>query len=236
MNVTPEFVAVTPDGGVLLAEDPGRVRYLPPRAGGLLGVAIRRDRDRLFTAGDPAHVTLRLSAPASVTVAIPEVAPLAQELAAGEHRIALPPLGARPQTLTVTATDAAGRTATDKAALYPRGWLSEPLARTVATSLVFHVLDPGSRSGDGLKGCRRVAAGRVDCALSPEKDRCRRALSVVLGTDGRLRWGTYACPLSDRAKPRLQRLRSTDASCPHDGACPMPWLGVVADRWLVPWD
>ncbi|MDA0173519.1 hypothetical protein OJ998_30725 [Solirubrobacter taibaiensis] len=230
-------LTVLTDGGLIFTEDPGRVRHLPPPTGGLLGVAIRRDADRIFAPGVPTPLTLRLSAPATVRVDVGGGPVLERELPAGETRVELPPRPGEPQAVSVTATDTGGRTASDRATLYPRGWLSEPLARFVAEGLFFHVIDASSRSGDGLSGCRRFGANRFDCALSPEQDVCRRAISVVIGADGHLRWGTYRCPIAPTARPSLQRLKRNQLSCSAgDSSCPPPIFGRVDDRWLVPWD
>jgi hypothetical protein len=154
-------------------------------------------------------------------------------LPAGESRVALPVLAGRPHTLTVTAEDAAGRVAVDRAQLVPRGWLADEFGRAVARGLVSDVLDR-SYSGGGILRCRRIAGDRIDCELSDDARRCDTTVAVKLGADGRLRWGTYRC--GDAQRPRLRRLRRSDYTCQlGDPSCPPPVFGVVADRWLVPW-
>jgi hypothetical protein len=243
-------VAVLPDGGVAFTEgqgtdesvpDPGLVRYLPPPSGGLFAAAVRRDRDRLFTLGRPAAVTISLTAPAEVTLTISDgertVASLTRALGAGDTRIALPPLESRPLTVIVAARDGSGRVSADRAALLPRGWLSDNLARSLASALVFSATDASSSSGNGYGGCRRFGPSRVDCSLIPE-DRCDAAVTLRLGADRVVRWGTYQCPIARgrRLRKALRPLRRRDYSCEaSDTSCPPPLLGPVDDRWLVPW-
>jgi hypothetical protein len=245
-------VAVLRDGGIILTEglnsfnapgQPGLVRYLPTASPGMLAVAVRRDRDRIFDPGLPAHTTVSLTGAADVTVSVSDgsrrVAQIHAALGAGESRLELPRLARRPHTITISAQDASGRVATDHAALLPRGWLAMTLARATAAELVFTVTAADSISGDGILGCRRMSAGRVDCSVSPEGELCDTVASVRLGADGRLRWSAYDCPIRATAPPRLalRRVTRADLNCDvDDTGCPPPVFGVVSPRWLVPWD
>ena len=152
--------------------------------------------------------------------------------------VALPSLAGVPHVVALSAADDRGRVAHDRAAILPRGWLASKLARSIASAIVFTALDPPSLSGDGLGRCTRLSAARVDCALVPDRG-CEAVATIRLGTDGRLRWGTYRCPIA-RARPlirRLRALRRSDMSCESsESSCPPPLFGLVADRWLVPWD
>jgi hypothetical protein len=245
-------VGVLADGGVIVTEgldsfdgsgQPGLVRYLPPPSGGMLAVAVRRDRDRIFDPDRPAHATVALTGAADVTVSVSDgrrqVAQLQAALGAGESRLELPPLARRPHTISISARDASGRVAADRAAHLPRGWLALTLARATAHELAFTVTGADSISGDGILGCRRMAAGRVDCSVSPDGEICETVASVRLGADGRMRWSAYNCPIRTQARPRLRlrRVARADLTCEAgDTGCPPPVFGVVSARWLVPWD
>jgi hypothetical protein len=246
-------VDALPDGGVVFVEglgsfdepprwpDPGLIRYLPPAESPRLAVGVRRDHDRIFSPGAPAHVTLSLTAPADVTLEVRNKAgvhaTVQQPLPAGETHLELPALDARPQTVHVAARDAAGRVAEDTAPLLPRGWLDDQVGRMLARGLVFAVHNASSISGEGVGPCRRFGPGRIDCSMQPGR-RCDVVATIRLGADGRIRWGTYRCPISRHGKmlKRIRRLRRPDFSCAvNDPTCPPPLFGVVADRWLVPW-
>ena len=74
--------------------------------------------------------------------------------------------------------------------------------------------NPGSIEGDGVLGCRRFGAQRVDCALAAAGRRCQVTATISFAA-GRLRWGTYGCGYASR--PRYRRrprpLRRGDWSC-----------------------
>jgi hypothetical protein len=242
-------VDVLPDGGVVFSEGgggfaerfpgPGLIRYLPPLQAPRLAVGVRRDRDRIFTPGTPASITVSLTAPAEVGVALSdgsrEVAALRTTLPAGDTRIDVPPLSGVPHVVELTATDAAGRVAQDRADLLPRGWLADRVGRMVARGLIFSATGASSVSGEGVGPCRRIAPGRIDCAMEPD-ERCDVVATIRLGADGRLRWGTYPCPIGrhTRTIKRPRPLRRRDFSCSAPD-CPPPLFGTVAPRWLVPW-
>jgi hypothetical protein len=233
-------VAELSDGGVVFAEA-GLVRYLPPTVG-RLAVALRRDRDRLFTPGRPGTTTIRLTAAAVLTLQVRDgdalVSTQTVSLPAGESRVPLPALADRPYALSASATDAGGRTAEDHAAVYPRRWLSMPLARSVAQALIHAATRADGYSGDGIAGCVRAAPWGVDCRLNPFLY-CSAVVSLRLGDDHVLRWATRRCPSGKplRVRRRLAPLRRTDYSCLSDDPdCPPPVFGVISPRWLVPWD
>jgi hypothetical protein len=135
-------VAVLDDGAVVFTEgpetrhQPGLVRYLPPRSGGLLATALRRDRDRIFAPSEPAFATLSRTAPADATVTVTRQgttrATLHQRLPAGESRISSAPSRHGRTRFTLTARDAASGLAFDRAGILPRRWLTTRLGRTVA--------------------------------------------------------------------------------------------------------
>ena len=247
-------VTVLPDGGVVFTEGlgkfatatgrgrPGLARYLPPPAGGRLAVAVRRDRDRVFAPSAPAFVTVSLTAPADVTVTVRDgtrtlATQRSEGLPSGDTRIALPALARTPLIVQVSAVDAAGRVAEDRAPVLPRGWLSDALARSVAEGVIFTLTHAPAASAYGPGRCRRFGPARVDCELAPE-GRCKVVASIRLGGDDRLRLATYRCPvgLDKPLVEPLRRLRPRDYVCEvTDRSCPPPIFGVVADRWLVPW-
>jgi hypothetical protein len=246
-------IAVLRDGGIIVAEGAydaldaraqtgGLVRYLPPPAGGMLAVAVRRDRDRLFQPERPAATTVVLRSPATVTLTVFRGAQTAYQtqlaLPAGESRLPLPALEGVPHVITVDAVDDTGRVAHDRAALLPRGWLADELARDVANAKLLDAIDASTYTPDGITGCRRLAPSRVDCRVAVADKGCDAVVTVRLGVDGRLRWGSYRCPISVSA-PLVHRLRPMSArdTCfePGGSGCLPPVTGIVPDRWLVPW-
>ena len=239
-------IALLADGGVAFTESdlrqprsPGLVRYLPPQRNPRLAVGVRRDRDRIYAPGAATFTTVSLTAPADVAVSVLDgdrlVATRTASLPAGDTRIELPSLAAVPHTISVSAQDAGGRVADDRAAILPRGWLATSLARSLAEQLLYVALDRHGYFGDGLGRCRRLAPGRVDCALRPER-RCAAVVTIRLGGDGRLRWGTYRCPISISARRFVKRPRALRRGDLRYQYPPLPLFGRVADRWLVPWD
>ena len=244
-------VAVLTDGGIVFSEGrssdlgrsvPGLVRFLPAPFGAMLAIGLRRDRDRIFAPGRPAFTTVSLTAPAEVTITVKHggtvVTTSSHELAAGESRIGLPALGRERYTVELSARDASGRVAADRASVQPRGWLASTLARSLAEALVFSGTTAPDYGGSGVGRCRRFAPGRVDCVLLP-RSRYRTVLTTRLAAGQRLRWGTYRGPIARhrRLVGPLRNLRRRDYSCEEtDTSCPPPLFGRIADRWLVPWD
>jgi hypothetical protein len=245
-------VALAPDGGVLIAEGideseevsvQGLIRYLAPAAPGLLATALARDSDRFFTPGRPAAVTVVSTAATTVNISVRvrEGTPAALESAvpAGRTRIELPLLAERaPSRVALASTDAAGRVSVDRVDLFPRGWLTDEVARYAARGLMFRATGWSSASGDALVGCHRFSPARVDCGLDDHNGRrCKIVVSLRLGLDRRLRWGTYSCPY--RTHPKLRRrirpFAGTDTSCEVSDTGCVPLSGRLRDSRLLPW-
>jgi hypothetical protein len=228
-------VRPTPDGGVLFSEgtdslvsdDVGAlVRYLAPAQPGVLAAAIVRDRDRVFTPGKPSHISVTTTLPATVNgVAV----------TAGTTRLPLPALSAHPHAITVTATDAAGRRAVDRARVFPRGYLPTETARVVAAGIAFSVLPVEDNiAGDGVLGCRRVNVSHVDCEMAPAGHKCQR-IATISYSGHRLRWGSRDCFDTRRGYRRPHVLRKGDWSCEDiDSSCPPPLFGKLKDEAILP--
>jgi len=228
-------VKPTADGGVLFSEgtdsivrdDVGAlVRYLAPPSPAVLAAAIVRDRDRVFTPGKPSHISVTTTLPATVNgIAVP----------AGTTRLPLPALSAHPRAITVTATDATGRRAVDRARVFPRGYLPTETAHLVAAGIAFSVLPVEDNiAGDGVLGCRRVNASRVDCRMAPAGHQCL-AVAAISYSGHRLRWGTHGCFDTRRGYRRSRPLRKSDWSCEDiDSSCPPPLFGKLKDEAILP--
>jgi hypothetical protein len=233
-------VRPTADGGVLFTEGTDSlfsdrvgalVRYVAPAQPGILAASIVRDRDRVFTPGRPSRISVTTTLPATLTVAGTTTA-----VPAGTTRVPLPALSARPHTIEVTATDASGRQAVDRARVFPRGYLPDETARDVAAGTAFSALGPVTIVGDGVLSCRRLGARRVDCAMASEGRHCRVTTAISFAA-GRVRWGTYGCGYESH--PRYRRhprpLRRGDWSCEVVGAsCPAALFGKLKDAAIVP--
>jgi hypothetical protein len=224
-----------PDGGLLFSYSTDRgdpegdlVTYVAPPAPAVLAVALRRDAARVFAPGRANVVHVALTLPATVTLAAGGHS-VTRALPAGTSAVPLPgPLPARETTVTVTAADAAGRGAYDRAQVFPPGWLPEQTAQLVGNSVL---------SDASVDECRRYAAGRVDCLAGIDAhDRCR-ALSVRLA-HARLTWGAYhAC--KTHAHPRYTRgplrLRRRDWHCESDDPFCRPALfGRLREADVIP--
>jgi hypothetical protein len=222
----PDNLAVTPDGGLAIADEATSadghgemIRYVAPAAPGRLAVAVQRDARRVLPS--PA-IGVALTLPADVTL---EVAGHASTLAlpAGASEVPLPgplPTG-RPLLVRLTATDATGRQAFDRAHLYPQGWLPNGPALLMIETLHPHA---------SPHGCRRLGPGRVDCGLTSPRG-CRRVTVELAG--GRLRSGAYACGHRPRSRP----LRAARWTCePESPSCPPRWFGRVTEADLLPSD
>jgi hypothetical protein len=195
------------------------VRYVAPAAPGRLAVAVLRDTRRLLPTR---AIGVALTLPATVAVGVAgHTTTLA--LPAGASQVPLPgplPTG-RALLVRVTATDAAGRRAFDRAHLYPRGWLPTADARLVITTLHPHA---------EIENCRRLGPGRMDCSLTSAHG-CRRA-TVALAA-ARLRTGTYPCGRPGAPRP----LRASQWTCVvAPPFCPPPWFGRVTEAALLPPD
>jgi hypothetical protein len=131
--------------------------------------------------------------------------------------------------VTLVATDAAGRRASDRLRVFPDGWLPVETARLVT----------GARHTDTApQGCRRFSAARVDCRIEPAEGGCP-VISVRYAGE-RLHWGSYAgCAF--HAHPRLRRavrvLRPHDWLCSGDEPrCRPALFGRVTEAQIIPAD
>jgi hypothetical protein len=187
----------TADGGVLIAhgradafDEGGFVDYVAPPAPAVLGAAILRDRDRVFTPGGLQNVTVSLTVPASVTLSLAGRS-LTRELPAGVSKLVLAsPSSARPYPVSLVAA-AGGLRAYDDVRIFPPGWLPTETAALVAGTIASDV-----------DHCHRFGSARVDC-LTNKGDRDCRSVTVRLTRD-RLRWAEYG-PCAIRSHPRLSR-------------------------------
>jgi sugar lactone lactonase YvrE len=222
----PDSIAVTPDGGVVVGDEStsaeghgGMVRYVAPATPGRLAVAVLRDTGRILPTR---AIGVALTLPATVAVGVAgHTTTLA--LPAGVSEVPLPgPLPTeRALLVRVTATDATGRRAFDRAHLYPQGWLPAADAQLVISTLHPHAVP---------HGCRRVGPGRMDCGLT-SPDGCRRVTVELAG--GRLRTGTSPCRHPRAPKP----LRAAQWTCERSAPfCSPPWFGRVTEADLLPSD
>jgi hypothetical protein len=227
-----EGLAVTPDGGVLVVDStvacsdavtPALVRYVAPQAPALFAASFLDAQSRVFARGATADLSVALTLPGTVTVAVGSAGSAPQELPAGASTVSLPaPMGAKPVTVTLTATGAAGAEAHDSLQLFPAGWL--PLARASidAEKLAFNVprLHEGFTGASAILGCRRLGPARVDCRMTENRKRCDGVISVML-RGGKLAWGEYRCPLRKkpawRSRPRV--LKRRHLACVEDPWC-----------------
>jgi hypothetical protein len=208
-------LAATADGGVLIShggadafDEGGFVDYVAPAAPAVLGAAILRDRDRVFTPGGMQGITVSLSMPATVTLSVAGQS-LTRDLPAGSTRLVLPsPPSARPYRVSLVASGGTLR-AYDDVRIFPPGWLPTETAALVAGTIASDV-----------DHCRRFGAARVDCLTNKGDFDCR-SVTVRL-TRARLRWAEYrTCAI--RSHPRLaHRLR------------PAPGFGRIDEAALVP--
>jgi len=222
----PDGLAVTADDGVVISDEVtaadghgSLLRYVAPAAPGRLAVAVQRDARRILpTRG----IGVALTLPATVAIGVAgRTTTLA--LPAGASEVPLPgPLPAgRALLVRVTATDAAGRRAADRAHVYPRGWLPTATAHLVLSTLHPHAAP---------YGCHRLGPGRVDCRLLAGSG-CRAATVRLAG--GRLRTGSYRCDGPRAAGP----LRTAQWTCMTDPPfCPPPLFGRVSEADLLPSD
>jgi hypothetical protein len=180
----------------------------------------------VFTPGKPSRISVTTTLPATVNgVAVP----------AGTTRLPLPALSASPHAITVTATDAAGRRAVDRARVFPRGYLPTETARVVAAGIAFSVLPAEDNiQGDGVLRCKRVDAPRVQCEMAASGRRCQ-VIAAISYERHRLRWGTLGCFDSRRGYTRPHALRKGDWSCEDiDSSCPPPLFGKLKDEAILP--
>jgi hypothetical protein len=188
-------LAATADGGVLIAHgradafgEGGFVDYVAPAAPAVLGAAIRRDRDRVFTPGGMQRITVSLTAAAAVTLSLAGRS-VTRELPAGSSEVVLPsPPNPRPYPVSLMAA-AGGLRAYDDVRIFPPGWLPTETGALVAGAIASDV-----------DHCRRFGAARVDC-LTNKGDRDCRSVTVRLARD-RLRYAEYrTCAI--RRHPRV---------------------------------
>jgi hypothetical protein len=208
-------LAATPDGGVLIAhgradgfDEGGFVDYVAPAAPAVLGAAILRDRDRVFTPGGMQNVTVSLSAAATATLTVAGRA-VTRDLPAGVSKVVVPsPPAARPYRVTLTAV-ADTRRAVDDVRIFPPGWLPTETAALIAGTIASDV-----------DHCHRFGAARVDCLTNKGDFDCR-SVTVRLARD-RLRWAEYrTCAI--RSHPRLvHALR------------PAPRFGSIDEAAIIP--
>jgi hypothetical protein len=220
-------VDATADGGLLIShggadalEDAGFISYVTPAAPTVLGAAILRDRDRVFTPGGMQAVTVSLTAPASVTLSVAGRSVTAA-LPAGLSRVAFPaPARARPETVSLVAT-ADTRRAFDALRIFPPGWLPTETGALVAGIIASDV-----------DHCHRFGATRVDCLTNKPDYNCH-SVTVRLTRD-RLRWAEYG-PCAIRSHPRLTHaprpLTRANSGC---GYCSSRLFGSIDEAALVP--
>jgi hypothetical protein len=224
----PEDVAVAADGGLLISEGAGsfsldspiRVRYVTPATPALFAAAL--SRDRYFVPGRPRAFTAHVSAPSSVRVDIYDGSTKIATggVTADTGTVAVPVgtgLPNRPLVVELIAVQAGGRWASDRLALYPRGWLTDSRARIYANELA-----PATKGwpsayagGELILDCRRFSPTRIDCrAGASENSRCDVVVSVTLRHGGPW-WGSYPCPYRQRPayRDRPRRLRGADLIC-----------------------
>jgi len=189
-------LAGTPDGGVLIAhgradafDEGGFVDYVAPPGPAVLGAAILRDRDRVFTPGGMQRISVSLTVPATVTLTVAGRS-VTRDLPLGVSELVLPaPPNARPSRVSLVAA-AGTRRAYDDVRIFPPGWLPTETGALVAGAIASDV-----------DHCRRFGAARVDC-LTNKGDRDCRSVTVRLIRD-RLRYAEYgACAI--RRHPRLR--------------------------------
>jgi hypothetical protein len=220
-------IDATADGGLLLSHgapdvihDKGFVSYVAPAAPAVLGAAILRDRDRVFTPGGLQAVTVSLTMPATVTLTAGGHS-IASALPAGVSRVMVPPLmAARPQRVSLAASDGTQR-AFDSLRLFPPGWLPLEAAGSVADAIASDV-----------DHCRQFSATRVDCLTNKGDFNCH-SVTVRLIND-RLRWAEYG-PCAIRSHPRLAHglrpLTRREWSCE---TCSRRFLGTIDEADLIP--
>jgi hypothetical protein len=220
-------IDATADGGLLLSHgapdvihDKGFVSYVAPAAPAVLGAAILRDRDRVFTPGGLQAVTVSLTLPATVTLTAGGHS-VTKALPAGVSRVTLPPLmAARPQRVSLAATAGTQR-AFDSLRLFPPGWLPVEAAGAVAGAIASDV-----------DHCRQFSASRVDCLTNKGDFNCH-SVTVRL-THDRLRWAEYG-PCAIRSHPRLAHglrpLTRREWSCE---TCSRRLLGTIDEADLIP--
>ncbi len=188
-------LGATPDGGVLIShgridafDEGGFVDYVAPGAPAVLGAAILRDRDRVFTPGGMQEVTVSLTVPSTVTLTVAGRS-VTRDLRAGVSTVALPsPPATRPYRVSLVAAAGALR-AYDDVRIFPPGWLPTETGALVADEIASDV-----------DHCRRFGATRVDCLTNTGDSDCH-TVTVRLARD-RLWWAEYAaCAI--RSHPHL---------------------------------
>ena len=220
-------LAATPDGGVLIShgraddfDEGGFVDYVAPAAPAVLGAAILRDRDRVFTPGGMQNVSVSLTVPATVTLTVAGRS-VTRELPAGVSKVAVPsPPDARPERVGLVAT-ADTRRAFDAVRIFPPGWLPTETGALVAGVIASDV-----------DHCRRFGAARVDCLTNKGDSNCH-SVTVRLTRD-RLRWAEYG-PCAIRSHPRLAHaprpLTRANSGCEF---CSPRLFGIIDEAALVP--
>jgi hypothetical protein len=220
-------LAATPDGGVLIShgridafDEGGFIDYVAPAAPAVLGAAILRDRDRVFTPGGMQNVSVSLTAPASVTVTVAGRS-VTRDLPAGVTKVAVPsPGNARPERVSLVATAGTLR-AYDDVRIFPPGWLPTETGALVAGIIASDV-----------DHCHRFGARRIDCLTNKPDYNCH-SVTVRLSGD-RLRWAEYG-PCAIRSHPRLAHaprpLTRANSGC---GYCSSGLFGRIDEAALVP--
>jgi hypothetical protein len=163
VEVTPSGMAVTADGGLLVAGG-GSVRFVAPTSTSRLSAALTHG---WRAAGRRAQVRYAITMPAHVVIDLlakgHRVARMSDDTTAGTNEFTTPPL--RPgvtYTLKLAARSAAGAIATDEAALRAGGLLERALARRLTVTYARSKAD--LHEGDSaFRRCRRIRRGRVDC-------------------------------------------------------------------------
>jgi hypothetical protein len=238
---------VLADGGVVFVEETAEgpldepvgslLRYVAPARPGVLAAALRRDTHRLFDPGTAPSVVVRLTASAHITLATSPGTQVDVDLPAGETTVQLPPLPARESELVLRATDAQGRSTSDRMVIYPRGWLPVQLASRLTEGVYSAATGVDSYEPPAVSDCRRIAGARVDCRVAEAGDGCDRVVTVRMLAGPRLAWGTYRCPR--RRHPRYLRrpqpVRPSDVVCIAGTDCRSRLVGRLSDSDIVRW-
>jgi hypothetical protein len=237
-------VAPAADGGVLVVDShvacsdaaiPSLVRYVAPEKPALFAANFVDAQKRVFAAGSSAELSVALTLPATVTVAVGAAKSEPQQLPAGTSAVDLPvATRATPTRVTLSAVDAAGVQAEDTFQVFPLNWLTLARASISADKLAFNVprLRFGFSGESAIIGCRRFGPSRVDCRMTENRKRCDGVISVLL-RGGKVWWGEYRCPLKKkpvwRSRPRVMKRRhmsctDVDTWCDrHPLAFPFGW-------------
>jgi hypothetical protein len=198
-DVSVSDVAAAPDGGVLVAAD-FAIRYLPPEQPSLLAVAIM---PATRVPASSLTVSVRTTKPAQVRIGVwrgaRRGALVTAQVGAGESAVPIPgPLAAGAYWAHVQAADHEGLADTGATVLV--GGLPVAYARDFIRSRL-DLFETFSDAEHVEIACRRMARGRVDCAMRA-RARCVGIASLRQEPDGTLSvWqydGGRRCRFSQR--------------------------------------